>query len=112
MRQIQSIAAYTPYMTCPGNHESAYNFSNYKARFTMPEKDWVHKLNHDLDMFYSFNLGPIHFVSINTEYYYFMDRPYDFEECVIKQFIWLYKDLEEANRPENRIKRPWIIVFG
>ena len=23
MRQIQSIAAYTPYMTCPGNHESA-----------------------------------------------------------------------------------------
>ena len=23
MRQIESIAAYTPYMTCPGNHESA-----------------------------------------------------------------------------------------
>lgn len=22
MRQIQSIAAYVPYMTCPGNHES------------------------------------------------------------------------------------------
>ena len=48
----------------------------------------------DKNMFYSFNLGPVHFVSINTEYYYFMDRPYDFEDCVIKQFIWLYKDLE------------------
>jgi hypothetical protein len=23
MKQIQSIAAYTPYMTCPGNHEAA-----------------------------------------------------------------------------------------
>lgn len=23
MRQIQSIAAYVPYMTCPGNHEAA-----------------------------------------------------------------------------------------
>lgn len=23
MKQIQSIAAYTPYMTCPGNHEWA-----------------------------------------------------------------------------------------
>ena len=23
MNQIQSIAAYVPYMTCPGNHEAA-----------------------------------------------------------------------------------------
>ena len=23
MNQIQSIAAYVPYMTCPGNHEQA-----------------------------------------------------------------------------------------
>merc|ERR1712126_46931 len=64
MRQIESIAAYTPYMTCPGNHESAYNFSNYKARFTMPEADFGHKTDLGKDMFYSFNLGPIHFVSI------------------------------------------------
>ena len=26
-----------------------------------------------LDMFYSFNVGPIHFVSINTEFYYFLE---------------------------------------
>ncbi|PFX19149.1 Iron/zinc purple acid phosphatase-like protein [Stylophora pistillata] len=36
MNQIQPIAAYVPYMTCPGNHEYAYNFSNYKNRFSMP----------------------------------------------------------------------------
>lgn len=30
MRQIESIAAYLPYMTVPGNHEEKYNFSNYR----------------------------------------------------------------------------------
>ncbi|CAH8517173.1 unnamed protein product [Schistosoma guineensis] len=39
MRNIQPIASKVPYMTCVGNHEAAYNFSNYKARFTMPGGD-------------------------------------------------------------------------
>lgn len=30
MKQIQEIAAYLPYMTCVGNHEEKYNFSNYR----------------------------------------------------------------------------------
>lgn len=30
MRQIESVAAYLPYMTVPGNHEEKYNFSNYR----------------------------------------------------------------------------------
>ena len=38
-----------------GNHEHHYNFSNYKARFTMP--------GDDEKMFYSFNIGPVHFVA-------------------------------------------------
>lgn len=32
LRQIEAMAAYVPYMTCPGNHEHKYNFSNYKNR--------------------------------------------------------------------------------
>lgn len=36
MNEIQEIAAYVPYMTCPGNHERYYNFSHYKNRFSMP----------------------------------------------------------------------------
>ncbi|KAG7251220.1 hypothetical protein CRUP_017024, partial [Coryphaenoides rupestris] len=32
MRQIQSIAAYVPYMTCPGNHESAYGTLLLRSR--------------------------------------------------------------------------------
>lgn len=43
------------YLDVIGNHEYHYNFSNYKARFTMPR---------DLDnMYYSFDIGPVHFVS-------------------------------------------------
>ena len=40
MRQIEPIAAYVPYMTCPGNHEWSddYNMSSYKAHFSMPEQ--------------------------------------------------------------------------
>ena len=38
-----------------GNHEHHYNFSNYKARFTMP--------GDNEKMFYSFNIGAVHFVA-------------------------------------------------
>ena len=40
MRQIEPVAAYVPYMTCPGNHEyyEDYNMSSYKAHFSMPEE--------------------------------------------------------------------------
>ena len=70
------------------------NFSNYKARFTMPEDDMYYKEDQNKDMFYSFNLGPVHFISINTEYYYFMDMNWNFEECVLRQYNWLQKELE------------------
>lgn len=70
------------------------NFSHYKARFTMPEDNMYYKDDENKDMFYSFNLGPIHFVSISTEYYYWFDQPWNFPECVLRQYIWLYKDLE------------------
>ncbi|XP_061090193.1 acid phosphatase type 7 [Conger conger] len=101
MNQIQSIAAYVPYMTCPGNHESAYNFSNYRNRFSMPG---------DTDsLWYSWNIGPAHIVSFSTEVYFFLDYGVD---LIFKQYEWLKKDLEEANKPENRKARPWIITMG
>ena len=101
MRQIQPLAAIVPYMTCPGNHEQAYNFSNYANRFNMPGRD--------SSLFYSFDIGPIHFISISTEVYYFTQYGL---KLITNQYDWLKKDLKEANKEENRSKRPWIILFG
>ncbi|XP_030378447.1 acid phosphatase type 7 isoform X4 [Scaptodrosophila lebanonensis] len=101
MRQIETVAAYVPYMVCPGNHEEKYNFSNYRERFSMPG-------NGD-SLWYSFNMGPIHFISFSTEVYYFLNYGV---KLLTKQFDWLERDLAEANLPENRAKRPWIITYG
>lgn len=101
MNQVQTFAAYVPYMTCPGNHESAYNFSNYKSRFTMPGDE-----RHN--MFYSIDIGPVHLISFSSEFYYFVQ--YGWEQ-IIEQYKWMERDLIEANKPENRAKHPWIITM-
>ncbi|XP_048259276.1 acid phosphatase type 7-like isoform X1 [Haliotis rufescens] len=103
MRQIQPIAAYLPYMTCPGNHENSYNFSNYKNRFTMPFDEQSDR------MFFSFDMGPAHIISFSTEYYFYVN--YGISQLV-RQYEWLEQDLKEASLPENRAKRPWIITMG
>lgn len=101
MRQLEPLAAQLPYMTCPGNHEEAYNFSHYRYRFEMP--------GDDRKTYYSFNMGPVHFVSVSTELVFY--RNYGIEQ-VYKQYDWLKQDLEEANKPESRALRPWVVVFG
>lgn len=103
MRQIQPIAAYVPYLTCPGNHEQMYNFSNYRARFSMPNHEDTENL------FFSWNMGPVHFIAVNTEAYYFLEYGL---KPLSRQYDWLIKDLEEATKPEVRAERPWIILFG
>ncbi|GAB1605607.1 acid phosphatase type 7-like isoform X1 [Argonauta hians] len=103
MRNIQPIAAHIPYMTCPGNHENYANFSNYRNRFHMPGD-----INTD-NMFYSFNLGPAHIISISTEFYFYVQ--YGLMQ-IERQYRWLEQDLRVATEPGNRAKRPWIIVMG
>lgn len=99
MRQIESIAGYVPYMVCVGNHEEQYNFSNYRNRFSMP--------GDSENLWYSFDLGPVHFISINTEVYYFLN--YGIKN-IVKQYQWLEEDLKRA--VANRENRPWIVIFG
>ena len=69
MEKIEPIASQVPYMTCPGNHEWHYNFTNYKARFNMP-------FDQKNNMFFSYEIGPVHFVSVSTEFYYFLNYGY------------------------------------
>lgn len=101
MRLIEPIAAYVPYMTSVGNHEEKYNFSHYKARFSMPGQE--------NGFFYSFNLGSAHLISFSTEFYYFLK--YGLKQVGL-QYEWLRQDLREANAKENRTIRPWIITLG
>jgi phosphodiesterase/alkaline phosphatase D-like protein len=79
MQSIQQFAARVPYMTLPGNHEAEChspacfisedklnklsNFSAYNNRFRMPSAESGGALN----MWYSFNLGPVHFINLDTE---------------------------------------------
>lgn len=101
MRQIQPIAAYTPYMVCVGNHEQAYNFSNYKNRFSMPRTND--------NMFFTFDIGPVHFISFSTEFYFFTQ--YGFRQ-IARQYHWLEDELRRANEPEARTRTPWIVTYG
>lgn len=61
MNQIQSIAAYLPYMTSVGNHEHLHNFSNYVNRFSMPSSDGK-SIGGDNNHFYSINIGKPRFI--------------------------------------------------
>ncbi|XP_072545878.1 acid phosphatase type 7 isoform X3 [Salminus brasiliensis] len=101
MKQIESIAAYVPYMTCPGNHEWAYNFSHYRNRFSMPGQTE--------SLWYSWNIGSAHIISFSTEVYFYLEYGLD---LLFEQYKWLKSDLEEANKPENRAIRPWIITMA
>ncbi|XP_028597721.2 acid phosphatase type 7 [Podarcis muralis] len=101
MRKIEPVAALVPYMTCPGNHEEKYNFSNYRFRFNMP--------GDTESLWYSWDIGPAHIISFSTEVYFFLKYG---QQLVAEQFQWLEKDLQEANQPERRKERPWIITMG
>eukprot|EP01103_Thecamoeba_quadrilineata_P009929 TRINITY_DN2034_c0_g1_i4.p1 TRINITY_DN2034_c0_g1~~TRINITY_DN2034_c0_g1_i4.p1 ORF type:complete len:366 (-),score=59.14 TRINITY_DN2034_c0_g1_i4:38-1135(-) len=98
MNRIQPIAGNMPYMTCIGNHEDNYAFSNYINRFFMP--------GDSQNMWYSWNMGPIHFVAYSTEVYFTDSLIYTKE----RQIEWLQDDLTKANK--NRDEQPWIIAYG
>ncbi|KAE9551639.1 hypothetical protein FO519_005137, partial [Halicephalobus sp. NKZ332] len=99
MQNLEPLASRVPYMVVAGNHEDdGKNFSHYQNRFTMPGYD---------NQFYSFEIGPVHFVTISTEYYgYFYKYS---QEPVLHQYNWLQEDLKKADG--NREKIPWIIGF-
>ena len=54
------------------------NFSEYKARFTMP--------GNEENMFYTLEMGPVQMVIINTEWYYYLEFG---TQMAINQYHWL-----------------------
>ncbi|XP_043246191.1 acid phosphatase type 7-like [Amphibalanus amphitrite] len=101
LRMVEPMTARVPYMVTAGNHEKHLNFSEYKARFTMPGEAE--------NMFYKFEMGPVQFVCISSEFYYYLEYG---THMAINQYSWLDAVLKEANRPESRALRPWLVVFG
>lgn len=132
MEWFQNVSSTMPYMVSVGNHESEChspacalskqriqglsNFSAYNARWHMPSAS----SNGVLNMWYSFNYGPIHFVSLNSE----TDFPGAGEENKGdsgafpaghfardgEYLAWLEADLKAAADPAQRAVRPWIIA--
>jgi hypothetical protein len=107
MEQIKPIASRVPYMTLPGNHERDYPNSGsfftgtdsggecgvpYEQRFRMPTPG-IDKL------WYSFDMGPVHFVMMSTEH--------DFRKNS-EQNAWIESDLKSVNRTNT----PWIVFSG
>lgn len=109
MRLMEPIVSQVPYQTSVGNHELAENFTHYDARFTMINSGGTDdgQMN---NFYYSFNVGPIHFVSFSTEFYYFVES--SGLPVLHAQYEWLKRDLSFASSLEQRKLRPWIIVFG
>ncbi|ETM02231.1 hypothetical protein L917_01250 [Phytophthora nicotianae] len=125
MNSLTPIMSSVPYMVLVGNHEAEChspacqvspskskalgNYTAYNARFKMPSKEVGGKLN----MWYSFENGPIHFTSISAE----TDYPgapqnkytaFSHNGNFGNQLAWVEADLKKA--AANRANVPWIIV--
>lgn len=62
-KEIEPVASMVPYMYSFGNHDfDSKNQTNYRERFRMPSR----QANQGTNLFYSFNLGQVHFISVNT----------------------------------------------
>jgi hypothetical protein len=103
---IEPLAARKAWMVCYGNHDVSPEPVGYRNRFTVPASS---SINGNIDYFYSFDVGPIHFISISTELYFL---PQNATVNSTQQLQWLQQDLVNANLPSNRAQRPWIVLFG
>lgn len=101
LKHVEKFASEVPYMTVPGDHERFHDYTHYRYRFSMPNTPWPMPMDH---LWYSLDIGPVHFITINTEVFYtLLDQ-------LGRQLQWLQSDLQKANR--DRDQHPWIIVLG
>jgi len=106
-RRIQPVASAVPYMVTAGNHEFWYNFTSYKHRFLLPgDEEAISSLlspsmakplketqygSHD-GMFYSWTVGPVHFIAGNSE------TAIDTANFSPSFLAWLEADLQSVDR--------------
>ena len=117
----ENLTSFKPYMVTPGNHDVSChvtgdhgcpkeerNFSQFNARYKMPSYP------HDHNLWYSFDIGSVHFVSIDTESD-FKDAPTTPHTWIGggkgggfgDQLTWFREDLAQARNSSD-----FIVVFG
>ena len=130
--EMETVAAFAPYMVSPGNHDvscsalgdfgcpkALRNFSAFRSRFFMPSirSGAVDQSGRSVqNMWYSFNIAGIHFASISTESD-FSHSPTSPHTIIGggagggfgNQLAWLRKDLATARQDPN-IK--FVVVYG
>ena len=126
MRDLEPIAASVPYLVLPGNHEFNFNTTAFTHRFngmpsnspSIPSEAGDNVANHSNNWWYSYNIGPAHFISLNSNVVtdptvvtntsrYHWNYPVSVQR---KQFEWLQQDLIRA--AANRTRAPFIIMMA
>lgn len=102
MNDIQPIATRVP----PGNHESdvSYSYANYVQRFAA-QNLLARRAGSNTNRYYSFNLGPVHFLALDTDAHVYPQVTWDILEDM---FAWVQEDLANVNRTQT----PWIILYS
>ena len=93
-RDVQPLAAHVPIMYAAGNHEVSGLDSLYPLQYIEPA-------NGNDGWYYSFNWGPVHFITLDTE-------THGMPIIDAQDLGWLKDDLDRA-RKDNTIL--WIVVF-
>ena len=107
LQLMQATAARVPFQVLPGNHEKKKNFTHFNSVFSMTDQGMTANTGDINNFYYSSNVGPMHIVSMTTEFYFY---PKFGTEQLQSQYNWLISDLKEANR--QRSVRPWIILLS
>lgn len=146
MNWFENVSATMPLMVSPGNHESEChgsclfmpeqleslrNFSAFNARWHMPSAESTAQGGHN--MWYSYNYGPVHFVSVNTETdWHGAEEEFEGDSHIIhtkylnrtflpaggfaaegEYLAWLENDLKTASEARASGRGPrWIIAGG
>lgn len=102
-KMVEPLAATTPLMVLPGNHEveqdgalpaTQTQFLAYQKRMRMPSAE---SGADEGNLYYSFEVGSVHFIMLNS---------YSPFNSTSPQFHWLVKDLETVDRKVT----PWLVV--
>ena len=97
----EPFCARMPGIFTVGNHEDDSRGRSGGPGFDAFLGRWRHGEGEDDKFWWSVNFGPMHIAVLSSDHDY---------EKGSKQIRWLDSDLEEANKPENRLQRPWVIV--